>query len=69
MEKDELTKFHSLPNIQANVASGDDLRNLYSLSLSQIRKRSDFGQYGYKPSPFVRSHILLLRNKQIRKPP
>lgn len=53
MERGERTKFHSMPNVQTKVGGEVDLRNLYSLSLSQIRKRSDFGQYGYKPSPFV----------------
>ncbi|CAH0718741.1 unnamed protein product, partial [Brenthis ino] len=55
MEKQEsksIEKFHSMPNIQTSLASEIDLRRLYSLSMSQIRKRSEIRDHLYKPSPF-----------------
>ncbi|XP_045445689.1 cilia- and flagella-associated protein 251-like [Melitaea cinxia] len=43
---------HSVSNIQGNLINEPDFRRLYSLSLSQIRKHAEFGEYNYKPSPF-----------------
>ncbi|XP_046965477.1 cilia- and flagella-associated protein 251-like [Vanessa cardui] len=50
--ENSVEKFHSVPNLQAKMSSEPDIRHLYSLSLSQIRKRAEFGEYNYKPSPF-----------------
>ncbi|XP_050663809.1 cilia- and flagella-associated protein 251-like [Leptidea sinapis] len=39
----------------SNIKAADsemDLRKMYSLSLSQLRKSSEFGEYYFKPSPF-----------------
>ncbi|XP_045514979.1 cilia- and flagella-associated protein 251-like [Pieris brassicae] len=51
MQSKSLEKFHSLPNIRAGLSEGD-LRKLYSLSLSQIRKHAEFAEYNYKPASF-----------------
>lgn len=47
-----LEKFHSLQNIRAGTSEAD-LRKLYSISLTQIRKHAEFGEYNYKPASFV----------------
>ncbi|CAH2074708.1 unnamed protein product, partial [Iphiclides podalirius] len=40
------------PGASNGTASDIDMRRLYSLSLSQIRKHSELANYNYKPSPF-----------------
>ncbi|KAM3961839.1 cilia- and flagella-associated protein 251 [Aphomia sociella] len=47
-----MEKFHSLPNMHAGTGSEVDVRRLYSLSLSQIRKHAEFADYHHKPTPF-----------------
>ncbi|XP_013141215.1 PREDICTED: WD repeat-containing protein 66-like isoform X2 [Papilio polytes] len=42
----------SHPSGSSRAASDIDVRRLYSLSLSQIRKHSELGNYHYKPAPF-----------------
>ncbi|RVE54958.1 hypothetical protein evm_000325 [Chilo suppressalis] len=45
---------HSMPNMRKNVnnVKDADSRKLYSLSLSEIRKHSNYAEYNHKPSPF-----------------
>ncbi|VVC96642.1 unnamed protein product [Leptidea sinapis] len=46
----------------SNIKAADsemDLRKMYSLSLSQLRKSSEFGEYYFKPSPFKHLVVFL----------
>ncbi|XP_072944210.1 cilia- and flagella-associated protein 251-like [Epargyreus clarus] len=48
-----LEKFHSLPNLARGSSNVEtEFRRLYSLSLSQIQRHSEFSDYNYKPAPF-----------------
>lgn len=47
-----MEQYHSLPNVRTNT-SEIDVRRMYSLSLSQLRKHTDFSDYQFKPSPYV----------------
>ncbi|KAG6448660.1 cilia- and flagella-associated protein 251 isoform X2 [Manduca sexta] len=51
MQTNPMEKYHSMPNIRSTT-SDLDMRRLYSLSLSQIRRHSGFAEYHHKPTPF-----------------
>ncbi|XP_063821464.1 cilia- and flagella-associated protein 251-like [Ostrinia nubilalis] len=51
-QPNQTEKFHSLPNVRKSSAVELDIRRIFSLSLSQIKKHAEFAEYHHKPSPF-----------------